>query len=103
MVELLLLKGATAYRSSFRHEGVLPEIELLAERPISTRKEKEKDQPDIPLPVDGIDLPMPMPPASTSSSKRPHLIELEDAYTLCSRVIRFKYLAGDVDADGDAN
>ena len=106
MVELLLAKGGNDYKASFRREGVLHEIEALAARPLPPKtKEKEKEQPK-----EGEGAPPSEPPengvpgaiSSGSSARKPHLLDPEDAYTLRARVIKFKYLTGEVQGEGDA-
>ena len=45
LTEILLAKGGEHYRSAFRREGVLHEIEALASRSLSQKhKEKEKEK-----------------------------------------------------------
>ncbi len=101
MVELLLSKAASEYKPSFRREGVLHEIELLSSRALPLKaKEKEADapaqieQPDVPVAV--------AVAAGGSASKRMHLLDPEDAYTLRARVIRFKFLSNDAQSEGDS-
>lgn len=111
MVELLLNKAHADYKASFRREGVLHEVETLAARPLPPRaKDKEKDKvkeeskEDV-IPPSGsaapqMNLPTPAT-ALTSGNRRTHTLDPEDAYTLRARVIRFKYLSNDVQAEGD--
>ncbi|THH11305.1 hypothetical protein EW145_g739 [Phellinidium pouzarii] len=107
MVELLLCKTSADYKASFRREGVLHEIEILAARPLSPRtkdKEKEKVKEEAKDPV-SITPEIPEAAVSrpaSSSSRRAHLLDPEDAYTLRARVIRFRYLSSDGQAEGDA-
>ena len=104
MVELLLNKAPEDHKAAFRREGVLHEIEHLANRPLPPKvkekeKEKEKEQPEVPTIVDGI--PHLPPPVPSSSRRVHHQIDAEDAYTLRARVIRFKYLMNDAQSEGD--
>ena len=112
MVELLLSKAASELKASFRREGVLHEIEQLASRTLPPKvKDKDKDKPkdkdgeqvqvkdtDGSAGADISDVHIPAPP---STKNRPHLLDPEDAYTLRARVIRFRYLSGDMPGDGD--
>ena len=43
MVELLLSKASAEFKSSFRREGVLHEIEMLAERPLPPRHKRSPE------------------------------------------------------------
>ncbi|KAI5117508.1 hypothetical protein M0805_003913 [Coniferiporia weirii] len=104
MVELLLCKAPADYKASFRREGVLHEIELLAARPLPPRtKEKDKVKEET---KDSEVTPSEIPEAPVTMAapgiRRAHLLDPEDAYTLRARVIRFKYLSTDVHSDGDA-
>lgn len=115
MVELLLSKASAEFKSSFRREGVLHEIEMLAARPLPPRtkekKVKEEAKEDIipaavstdAAPPTSIQVSMALPAASTSKS-RGQTLDPEDAYTLRARVIRFKFLIQDGQGDkGDAS
>lgn len=108
MVELLLSKVAAEYKPSFRREGVLHEVETLATRALPPRlkdKEKEKEQgkeADAMPSGDQLDIPTSTAISAGLSTKRPQLLDPEDAYTLRARVIRFKYLTNDVQAEGDS-
>ncbi|KAL5537204.1 UFD4 [Sanghuangporus sanghuang] len=111
MVELLLSKAPAEYRASFRREGVLHEIDILAARPLSPRikdKDKVKEEnkedsisvSDTPPPPS---IPIPAPIGSLApGGRRPHLLDPEDAYTLRARFIKFKLLSNDVQDVGDA-
>ncbi|EJD07256.1 uncharacterized protein FOMMEDRAFT_71851 [Fomitiporia mediterranea MF3/22] len=110
LVELLLSKAPADYKASFRREGVLHEIETLATRQLPPRakdKEKEKvkeENKDESVPPEAL----PSAPISSSAitlvsgSRRPHILDPEDAYTLRARVIRFKYLSNDSQEEADA-
>ena len=97
LVELLLSKS-TDFKPSFRREGVLHEIELLANRQLLSRqKEKEKVSEEQSAPTD----PSHTESNMTTSSRRAQLLDPEDAYTLRACVIRFKYMSADADAERD--
>ena len=108
MVELLLMK-VPDFKSSFRREGVLHEIETLAARTLTPRiKEKEKVKeenrdPDVLPPPELVDGTIPIPPPIANMSSNRRLIDPEDTYTLRSRVIHFRYLQNDVESEGDAS
>ena len=114
-VELLLSKASAEFKPSFRREGVLHEIEMLADRPLPPRtkekKVKEETREDgLPVPPSADHaLPAPIqvsvpPPAASSSRSKSQPLDPEDAYTLRARVIRFKYLMQDGHGDkGDAS
>lgn len=98
LVELLLSKMASEYKPAFRREGVLHEIEMIADQKLTP---KPKDPEPAPLGPSGEGmLPPPpavsLPPAKRSSS---HVIDPQDAVTLRSRVVRFKYLSGTVELE----
>ncbi|KAG6821487.1 hypothetical protein H0H93_010211 [Arthromyces matolae] len=103
LVDLLLAKIPTLYKPSFRREGVFHEIEALASRTITSSKSKSKDKDkESETPPDSGSI-SPPPPASTSTSGPKKLsslsLEPEDAITLRSRVIQFKYLSSDTSND----
>lgn len=103
LVELLLSKASSDLKPSFRREGVLHEIEILASRQLISRqkekeKEKEKAKDDAAVSIESSEVP---PPAPSASSRRGHTLDPEDAYTLRARVIRFKYMSSDADAERD--
>lgn len=108
MVELLLMK-VPDFKASFRREGVLHEIEVLAARPLTPRiKEKEKvkeesKDPDVLPPPELVDVSIPIPPPITIMPSSRRSLDSEDTYTLRARVIRFKYLQNDVESEGDAS
>ena len=109
LVDLLLMKVPTEYRPTFRREGVFHEIEALAVRSVASpkSKDKDKDAPDVPSPADPGILVAPVSAASSAAmipgfKKLTSLsLEPDDAITLRARIIRFKYLAGSEQADGD--
>ncbi|KAI0287813.1 hypothetical protein BC826DRAFT_1093244 [Russula brevipes] len=115
LVELLLFKVPEEYRPAFRREGVFHEVELLADRTLTSSKkkgghnDKDKDK-DLSDASSAPDLPPP-PPISVSPAivagipgfkKLSSLsVEPEDAVTLRGRVIRFRYLTGKESTDAD--
>lgn len=115
MVELLLSKASAEFKPSFRREGVLHEIEVLAARPLPPRTKEKKVKEEVkegglPVVMSGEPpLPTPLqvslPPLVASSSRsKTQPLEPEDAYTLRARVIRFKYLMQDGHGEkGDAS
>jgi E3 ubiquitin-protein ligase TRIP12 len=88
MVELLLHKASANFKSSFRREGVLYEIEILASRLLPQRpkekKVKEEGKEDV-IPSSGTPLPLVPTPilavlsSGSSSSRRGQSVEPEDA------------------------
>jgi E3 ubiquitin-protein ligase TRIP12 len=103
LVDMLLAKIPAEYKPAFRREGVFYEIDALASREVSASKPKDKDKDkdrepsEAPSPDSG-GTPV-IPPSSTSVAAIPGFkklsslsLEPEDAITLRSRVIRFKYL-----------
>ncbi|TRM65525.1 hypothetical protein BD626DRAFT_489037 [Schizophyllum amplum] len=114
LVDLLLARVPALYKPSFRREGVFHEIESLAARDlISSKKDKDKDAKDK-EPSDGsnaesasVSAPPPPPVVPTSIPGYKKLTSLaldpEDAITLRSRVMKFKYIAGEEkDAEDDS-
>ncbi|KAH7093864.1 hypothetical protein BKA62DRAFT_55845 [Auriculariales sp. MPI-PUGE-AT-0066] len=109
LVELLLSKAAPTFRSGFRREGVLHEVELVAERELTTAKVVAPPPPPtpLPLPVDSSSTPVPVPaPAEatqekekSASSKPPS--DPQDALVVRARIVKFKYLAPDADDADD--
>lgn len=98
LVELLLSKMASEYKPAFRREGVLHEIEMIADQTL-TPKPKE---PELAPPGPSAENMLPPPPAvSLPLAKRSssHAIDPQDAVTLRSRVVRFKYLSGTVELE----
>ncbi len=102
LTEILLAKGGELYRSAFRREGVLHEIETMASRTLSQKsKEKEKEKEQVKEPDPGGEVVLPPPPVSWG--RRNHILDPEDAYTLRGRVIRCKYLSKDEHDEADAS
>ncbi|KAG6812730.1 hypothetical protein H0H92_000947 [Tricholoma furcatifolium] len=100
LVDLLLAKVPALYKPSFRREGVFHEIEAMAARPVASKsKSKEKDKdPSEAAPSESGNV-SPAPPVS--SKKASSTLEPEDAITLRTRVIQFKYLSSDISTDED--
>lgn len=106
LVDLLLSKVATEYRPAFRREGVFHEMETLASRPVASKsKDKDKEATDAPSPTESGNQPPLAPVAGTvipGFKKLTSLsIEPDDAITLRARVIRFKHLSSNEQAEGD--
>jgi E3 ubiquitin-protein ligase TRIP12 len=98
LVDLLMAKVPAEYKPAFRREGVFHEIEALASRDVTSSKAKDKDKEssDAPTP-ESAGTPV-IPLLSASGAVIPGFkklsslsLEPEDAITLRSRVIRFKY------------
>lgn len=111
LVELFLIKVPESYKPTFRREGVLHEIETLVQRTLTTSKSKEKEK-DKDKDKESSESSTPDPPTAPVQSSSAHTIpgfkklsslalDPDDAITLRARVIRFKYLAGDEQRDGD--
>ncbi|TFK26191.1 ubiquitin-protein ligase [Coprinopsis marcescibilis] len=102
LVDLLLSKAPSLYGPAFRREGVFHEIENLADRQLTTSKSKEKEKekereaesPFDHLPMAGGSIPGIKKLSSTT-------LDPEDAITLRSRVLRFKYLSDENTLDQD--
>ncbi|KAG6853894.1 hypothetical protein C0991_000359 [Blastosporella zonata] len=108
LVDLLLTKVPALYKPSFRREGVFHEIEEMSTRPItsSKSKSKDKDKDTFEAPSTESGSTSPAPPISGASitgfKKLASLsLEPEDAITLRTRVIKFKYLSSDISNDED--
>ncbi|RDB23948.1 Ubiquitin fusion degradation protein 4 [Hypsizygus marmoreus] len=109
LVDLLLTKVPHLYKPTFRREGVFHEIEVLAERTITSAKSKEKDKDkessEAPSSESGSVPPVPTISGATipGFKKLSSLsLEPEDAITLRARVIQFKYLSNDSAEEGDS-
>ncbi|KAG5222613.1 Ubiquitin fusion degradation protein [Salix suchowensis] len=111
LVELFLIKVPESYKPTFRREGVLHEIETLVQRTLTTSKSKEKEK-DKDKDKESSESSTPDPPPAPVQSSSAHTIpgfkklsslalDPDDAITLRARVIRFKYLTGDEQRDGD--
>ncbi|KAJ1306674.1 hypothetical protein OPQ81_007668 [Rhizoctonia solani] len=109
LVELLLVKAPNIYKPALRREGVLHEIEVLTERPLTTKakesktegsKSETKQEPKaeasspVPEPASERDeSPRPVIPISVKRSSSA-VLDPQDAITLRAKVVRFKYLSG---------
>ncbi|KAF9479594.1 hypothetical protein BDN70DRAFT_906231 [Pholiota conissans] len=100
LVDLLLGKLPAFYKPTFHREGVFHEIETLAERTLTTSKNKEKESSE-----NGEDTSSTNPPQTIPGFKKLNTLSLEpeDAITLRARVIQFKYLTGKEDVDEDSS
>lgn len=109
LVDLLLTKVPTEYRPAFRREGVFHEMETLASRPVASKsKDKDKEASDVPSPAESGNLPPAAPVSASAVTVIPGFkkltslsIEPDDAITLRARVIRFKHLSNNEQAEGD--
>ncbi|KAL0569563.1 Ubiquitin fusion degradation protein 4 [Marasmius crinis-equi] len=105
LVDLLLTKDSSHYKAAFRREGVFHEIEAFAARSLISSKSKEKADKDQPEPTSSDSTPAPPPSAPTIPGyKKLSSLSLdpEDAITLRARIIKFKYLSGDEQGDGES-
>ncbi|KAF5336031.1 hypothetical protein D9611_006309 [Ephemerocybe angulata] len=107
LVDLLLSKAATVYQPAFRREGVFHEVESLAARALmqSKSKDKGKEGEKEGEPSSEAALPTPAAVADLPGLKKLSSLSLdpEDAITLRSRVIQFKYLAAEQQVEGDSS
>ncbi|KDQ11912.1 hypothetical protein BOTBODRAFT_113824 [Botryobasidium botryosum FD-172 SS1] len=101
LVELLLFKLPAEYRPSFLREGVLHEIESLAEKEL-VPKPKPESGSGTPAGGSGGEGSLP-PPAVISGLRRLSslAIDPQDAIILRARVLRFKYIADITEGPGD--
>ncbi|CAE6466788.1 unnamed protein product [Rhizoctonia solani] len=110
LVELLLIKVPNVYKPALRREGVLHEIEVLTERPLTTKpkepkaegsksdaaKQEPKPEGSSPAPEPASERdesPRPVIPISVKRSSSA-VLDPQDAITLRAKVVRFKYLSG---------
>lgn len=98
LVELLLAKMASEYRPSFRREGVLHEIEIIADQQL-TPKPKDAEPPPPGPSAEGDLLPVPVVSLPATKRSSSHIVDPQDAVTLRGRVVRFKYLSGTVEVE----
>ena len=104
IVELLLSKAPGAFRPAFRREGVLHEVDIIAERELVS---VPKAVPPPPPPAedgssqvtDAPAVPLPSTSSSSASSKVPS--DPQDVLTLRARVARFRYIVSEPDAADD--
>ncbi|CAL1714169.1 unnamed protein product [Somion occarium] len=113
LVEMLLEKVPAEYKPAFRREGVFHEIDTLAARPLISSKSKEADKDkdkdsSETSSVAESNTPTYMPISSSLAATMPGYrkltslsIDPEDAITMRSRVIKFKYLSGDDSGSSD--
>jgi E3 ubiquitin-protein ligase TRIP12 len=99
IVDILLAKVPAEYKPTFRREGVFHEIEALASREMTSAKPKDKEKESSDVSSSDPGGISTIPPSSSSAATIPGFkklsslsLEPEDAITLRSRVIRFKYL-----------
>ncbi|CAE7224785.1 unnamed protein product [Rhizoctonia solani] len=111
LVELLLVKAPNIYKPALRREGVLHEIEVLTDRPLTTKPKEPKadaakqepktESSPAPEPVSERDeSPRPMIPISVKRSSS-SVLDPQDAITLRAKVVRFKYLSGAEESTAD--
>jgi E3 ubiquitin-protein ligase TRIP12 len=111
LVDLLLSKVPSLYKPTFRREGVFYEIEALAARDLASSKIKEKEKSEKDKDKESSDAGTPdvATPSGSSSSSAPTIpgykklsslaLDPEDAITLRARIIKFRYLSGDDQAE----
>ncbi|KAK7056382.1 Ubiquitin fusion degradation protein 4 [Paramarasmius palmivorus] len=114
LVDLLLGKDPSVYKPAFRREGVFHEIEQLATRSLISSKSKEKadkdkdkDSSEATSNSDST-FSTPAPPSHAPTipgyKKLSSLaLDPDDAITLRSRIIKFKYLTADDQGDGESS
>ncbi|KAG7094023.1 hypothetical protein E1B28_007645 [Marasmius oreades] len=107
LVDLLLAKDPSLYKAAFRREGVFHEIEAFGARSLISSKSKEKadkDKDKDSLEVTSTDSTPAPPPSATTIPGYKKLTSLsldpDDAITLRARIIKFKYLSGDEQSEG---
>ncbi|KAJ4473595.1 hypothetical protein J3R30DRAFT_3659131 [Lentinula aciculospora] len=124
LVDILLSKVPSLYKPTFRREGVFHEIETLAARSLASsklkekdkaekaEKEKEKDKDSSDSGAADATTSATTSVSSTSSAPSAPVIpgyrkfsslalDPEDAITLRARIMKFKYLSGDDQAETD--
>jgi len=94
------------YKPAFRREGVFHEIESLASRSTASAIKKEKDSPETLL----ADRPIGTIVSAQGMIGQAHIpglrklsslaLEPDDAITLRARILKFKFLTGDEEANG---
>jgi E3 ubiquitin-protein ligase TRIP12 len=109
LVELLILKSPSVFRSSLRKEGVLHEVSIISKIELKIKAKPVPPPADPPSgdnadnanPSEEDSVPPPVPvvvPRKSSSVPS----DPQDAYVLRARFIKVKYLSGSLDAGGDA-
>jgi E3 ubiquitin-protein ligase TRIP12 len=111
LVELLLLKSPSVFRSSLRKEGVLHEVSTISKIELKIKAKPVPPPTDTPSgdnadnanPSDEGSLPPPPVPVVVVPRKSSSVpSDPQDAYVLRARFIKVKYLSGSSDAGGDA-
>ncbi|KAF8519043.1 hypothetical protein BU17DRAFT_48078 [Hysterangium stoloniferum] len=97
LVELLLYKMPSEYKGAFRREGVLHEIEMIADQKL-TPKPKDEPSPAEPF-ATAEGLPPPPAVVLPPTRRSTHALDPQDAVTMRARVVRFKYLSGTVELE----
>jgi E3 ubiquitin-protein ligase TRIP12 len=107
LVELLLVKSPSVFRSSLRKEGVLHEVSTISKIELKIKAKPVPPPADPPSgdadanPSEEGSVPPPVPVVvQRKSSSVPS--DPQDAYVLRARFIKVKYLSGSSDAGGDA-
>jgi E3 ubiquitin-protein ligase TRIP12 len=108
LVDLLLSKVSTVYKPAFRREGVFHEIESLSARHVASSKSKDKTkdgEKEGEQSTESVPPPPVIPVSSLPGLKKLSSLSLdpEDAITLRSRVIQFKYVTGEQQEMGDSS
>ncbi|KAJ2915477.1 hypothetical protein MD484_g4935, partial [Candolleomyces efflorescens] len=108
LVDLLLSKVSTVYKPAFRREGVFHEIESLSARHVASSKSKDKtkdSEKEGEQSTESVPPPPVIPVSSLPGLKKLSSLSLdpEDAITLRSRVIQFKYVTGEQQEAGDSS
>lgn len=108
LVDLLLAKDPSHYKATFRREGVFHEIDVFSARILISSKAKEKAEKDKDKDSSEATSTDSTPAPPTSAATIPGYKKLsslsldpDDAITLRARIIKFKYLSGEEQGEGE--
>lgn len=98
VVELLLDKGPSEYRTSFKREGVLHAIETIGDQKLVSSKAKEAEAAAAAATTGETST---IPSAGSIPKRASSSIDPQDLITIRARVIRLKYLAAPSETSDD--
>ncbi|KAG8827658.1 Ubiquitin fusion degradation protein 4 [Serendipita sp. 401] len=107
LVELLLVKSPSVFRTSLRKEGVLHEVSTISKMELKVKAKPPPSSENTPAgdnAAEGSNTNDAVSPSQGSSSRKSSSIpsDPQDAFVLRSRLIKIKYLSSSSDAGGDA-
>ncbi|KAG8830175.1 Ubiquitin fusion degradation protein 4 [Serendipita sp. 399] len=102
LVELLLVKSPSIFRTSLRKEGVLHEVSTISKMQLKAKVKPPSSTENGENTAEGSNTNETSAPASSSRKSSSIPSDPQDAFVLRSRLIKIKYLSSGADAGGDA-